>query len=172
MSKNSFFLKRELILLSFVQAFSSTLLLNFFKGWVYGSNGGHYLNQWYNPGEKIIIKGNPKKKWAWIHVDDLADAFVRAIEAPISVVKGQIFHVGDDSSYTFEEIVTTLAKAAGSNAPVVYEEIGNDGFAQFVEVNCLLNCDKIREKLGWKPRKAPFLKDLDLYYAAFKAASH
>ena len=45
----------------------------------YGHLAGHYAVKWFAQGEKnsIVVKGNPDKKYSWVHVDDLADAFLR-----------------------------------------------------------------------------------------------
>lgn len=59
-----------------------------------------------------------------------------------------------------------------SVGPVCYEEIGQDGFAKFVEVNCLMSAEKLKKATRWVPKHGPYLKDIDVYFAAYQAFSH
>ena len=59
-------------------------------------------------GEEIdIFNGG---QWRpFIHVTDVARAFIRCLEAPVSFVRGKTFNVGDDDlNYTLEELGTTI----------------------------------------------------------------
>jgi len=140
--------------------------------WVYGNDSGRYMTSWWEPNSKgeIEILGNPDKSWSWVHVDDLADAYVRVIGASKSLVAGEVFDVADDTRGTFLQIRVAMAKAAGIEGKVVHSPAGTDPFSQMLESTVIIKAQKIRRILGWTPKRGPFLDDVDLYYHSYRAA--
>jgi len=54
-------------------------------------------DQWFadaEPGSPVFY-GDTAKHWSWVHVDDLADAYVRILDNP-AAVDGATFVIADD----------------------------------------------------------------------------
>ncbi len=67
-------------------------------GFMYGNDGyNSQATDWFEMGEsgEGIYRGDRTKSWSWIHIDDLADAFVRATEAGREI-DGELFNLADD----------------------------------------------------------------------------
>ena len=62
-------------------------------------------------GEVLGI-GTPGGRYPIIHQDDLADAYVRAVERG-SIVRGSIFDIGNDYTESVDDILATLCKVSG-----------------------------------------------------------
>src|SRR5216117_4584611 len=77
-------------------------------GCVYGGAGGLTAPWFAKPGETVV--GDGRQRWTMVHVDDLADAYVRAAESGLA---GEIFNVNDRSRFTVLELATAAARAAG-----------------------------------------------------------
>jgi len=52
------------------------------------------------------------KRWNWVHVQDLADAYVRAAKNSHSVA-GEIFNIVSESSPTVGQLTLATARVAG-----------------------------------------------------------
>jgi UDP-glucose 4-epimerase len=110
-----------------------------------------------------------------VHYEDLGEAFSLVAEASINVVEAQIYHVADESRYSFEEVVVKMGRAAGATCEVEYKDAKEDAFHNFLDVDCLVSSNKIRSHLQWFPRHAPFLESVDVYfqsYASFKSSNN
>jgi len=140
-------------------------------GFVYGGSGGMISDIWFSGGEKddIEFHGSTEKSWGWIHVSDLAEAYVRVVEASHSLVAGEIFDVCDSTRITSLQARTLFARAAGRKGKVVVKEAGKDGFSQALEATAVPRAQKIQKYLGWAPKLGPFPDDIDLYYQSWKA---
>jgi len=140
-------------------------------GWVYGGADGRYTPTFWkgNAKDEIEVAGNPNKYWGWIHISDLADAFVRATEASTGDVSGQVFDVTDSTRLTLEQIRVLLSRKNGVKGPVVHLPAGNDYFSQLCESSALPASEKIKRVLGWRPHFGPLQDEVDLWYLATKA---
>jgi nucleoside-diphosphate-sugar epimerase len=143
-------------------------------GWVYGGDGGPYLGMFFGldpaaPSLKIV--GRRDRRWSWVHVDDLAEAYVSAVKKGAKVVGGELFNVAPFDNPTYEEIVLAAAASAGwKGTQVVYEAAAATEKAQQFEVNVIVNAAKARNVLGWEARHIGFLAEMDLYYQNWLAA--
>jgi nucleoside-diphosphate-sugar epimerase len=52
----------------------------------------------------IVIKGKAERRWSWVHITDLAAAYVLVVNAPANVTAGQIYNVGDDTRVTYTQV--------------------------------------------------------------------
>jgi len=137
-------------------------------GRVYGGSGGAIADQWFtknNEGETEFI-GDVEK--SWIHVYDLAQAFVKLVEADGHLVEGSIYNVCDMSRVTALQARKAFAKAAGLTGSVVLKE-AKDAWSKACETNAVMSAEKITKQLGWSPKKGPLMDRLDVCYQAWKA---
>lgn len=141
-------------------------------GCVYGGRGG-LTGMWFSDDQKGVIKiiGDGNNRWAMVHVEDLAEAYLRAAE---SGLKGEIFNITDRSRSSVNEMAEAAIKAAGGHAKFVYVPLAeaekNMGdFAECLALNQHVDSRKAVRMLGWQPRRGGFVDGVANYYAAWKA---
>lgn len=107
-----------------------------------------FVAQAYNDGLITVIGENQCRPF--IHVNDVATAIVKVIEAPVSKVSRKIFNVGDnEQNITIGELanlVQTIVKNDRNNRPVRIEVKGNLTDKR----NYHVLFDKFRNVLGFK----------------------
>jgi len=140
--------------------------------WVYGLSTPGPVGTWFeaNANGDMEYFGNPEKVMSWVHVLDLADAYVRAAESATGLVAGEVFDVADDTRETGLRIREAFGRAGGAKGKVVLKPANTDFFSQAMEQTNILKADKIRRYLGWRPRHGSVLDDVAIYAAAHKAA--
>jgi len=138
-------------------------------GFVYGGKSANMLD--FSSSEangEITVFGNPNKIWPWVHIDDLADAYVRVVESSLHFT-GHIYNVGDDSRWTFQQLREAFAKACGAKGPVVNKpNPPNDFWANFCDKTVTVSSQRIKNDLGWNPKKSLVLDELDFYISVAK----
>lgn len=96
--------------------------------------------------EGIITIFNGAQWRPFIHVDDVAEAVCQTLEAPVELVSGEIFNVGDDRlNYTLSQ-VADLIRTEFPNTKV--EEVENND-----RRNYRVSFEKIRTRIGFTCRK-------------------
>ena len=96
--------------------------------------------------KRITIFGGGQWR-PFIHVDDAAEAILQCLEAPLPVVKGQIFNVGsDDQNYQIAQL-GDLIKELIPDVQVIHQ--GEDVDQRNYRVSFV----KIRKHLGFTPRR-------------------
>ncbi|MBI4116596.1 UDP-glucose 4-epimerase GalE [Candidatus Pacearchaeota archaeon] len=83
----------------------------------------------------------------YIHVNDLSQVHILAMERLISEGKSNIFNVGTGKGYSVNEILETARKITGCEIPSI---IGSRRFGDPAELVAGVN--KIKGELGWEPR--------------------
>jgi nucleoside-diphosphate-sugar epimerase len=85
---------------------------------------------------------------SFVHVRDVADAILLALQAPAAAVSRQIFNVGsDDGNYTKDEIVALVQRYVEGTS-VEYKDLTFGGDMRDIRVSFA----KIRQALGYVPR--------------------
>jgi UDP-glucose 4-epimerase len=86
----------------------------------------------------------------YIHVADIADAHVAALEDLVSATTGapyRVFNIGRGEGSSVREVLATVAKVTGSDLePVVVERRPGD------PARVVASADRIRAELGWTAR--------------------
>jgi nucleoside-diphosphate-sugar epimerase len=57
------------------------------------------------PGQDLAIVGSRTKRWSWVHINDLAEAYV-AVAKVGRTVDGQVFNIASYQAPTYEELMT------------------------------------------------------------------
>lgn len=140
-------------------------------GFVYGRTGGFVGGMVFDSAKegKLVIDGKPDKRWSWVHCDDLADAYVRVLTRR-AAAKGRIYDIGEPFGPEFRELLVAGARINGfpEDGEIVAKEA--EGFMAFMDVSTVVNPKRACDELGWAPTRTGILAELDLYYAAWKAA--
>jgi nucleoside-diphosphate-sugar epimerase len=142
-------------------------------GDVYGGSGG-LTAQWFagpSAGQLPTVVGDGQNRWPMVHVDDLAELYVRAAElAPA----GEIFNASDRSRSTVLELATAAARVAGFTGevrpiplPEARKTMGD--FADALALNQHIDARKAVRLLGWQPRHGGFRDEAAVYFQTWKA---
>jgi len=97
----------------------------------------------YQDGKITIFNG---QQWRpFIHVRDVVEAIVSAMEAPVRLVSGEVFNVGDSAlNHTLQQIAEIIQEVFPGTE---VEHIANSD-----RRNYRVNFDKIRNRLGFEAR--------------------
>jgi UDP-glucose 4-epimerase len=94
-------------------------------------------------GNKIILN-DPEPKRDLLYVEDLVDAYLKALEYP----KHDIFNIGSGKSYSVREIVKLLLRLNPKKVEVDY--LNKRRKNEIMDV--VADIDKARKKLNWSPK--------------------
>src|SRR5207249_4802850 len=122
-------------------------------------------------GKPPLVVGDGRNRVPMVHIDDLADAYVRIAESGLA---GEIFNVNDRSRFTLLEMATAAARAAGYQGdvrptplPEARKTLGD--FADALALSQHIDAGKAVRLLGWQPTHVGFLDEADVCYWAWKA---
>lgn len=142
-------------------------------GFMYGLDGHSSISgQWFAIGEegKAIYRGDRAKGWSWVHVGDLAQAYVMVAESPANL-DGQVFCVADEQRYKCVEVMQACLAAAGSQEEIEFAPADDqDLTSTWFDQNEFVTSGKIRRWLGWFPQHTGIVDEIETYYSAWKAA--
>ncbi|MEL6162467.1 MAG: NAD-dependent epimerase/dehydratase family protein [Cyanobacteria bacterium J06628_3] len=142
-------------------------------GFMYGMDGHSSISgQWFEMGEKgkAVYRGNPEKGWSWVHVNDLAQAYVMVAESPANL-DGQVFCVADEQRYKCIEIMRACHSAAGYQGEIETAAPSEDDITStWFDQNEFITSGKINRWLGWFPRHTGLIDEIETYYKSWKAA--
>jgi nucleoside-diphosphate-sugar epimerase len=142
-------------------------------GCVYGKRGG-LTGMWFDAisrNDDLKISGDGSNHWTLVHVDDLADAYVRIAESGST---GEIFDISDYSRESVRDMVEAVAEIAGYEKDITYlsqddavKEFG--GMAESLALDQHVDGSKIMHLLGWRPKFNSFIDHVDIFYNTWKA---
>lgn len=115
-------------------------------------------------GEPILIKGSLERFRDFTYVDDLVDAWMKALNNPNCY--GKTYNLASGVPTRVDELVTALIKSFGlENYPVIAEgHTPGDQFGVYADISSLM------EDSGWKP-KTDLLAGLHTMYEYEKGRS-
>ncbi len=111
--------------------------------------------------------GEGANHWPLVHVDDLAELYVRLVErAPA----GSVYHANDASQLSQREIAEAASRAAGKDGKV--EALKPDGgpYHEALMLDQRISSEKARNDLDWRPRHESFAVEAELLFKAWQAA--
>jgi nucleoside-diphosphate-sugar epimerase len=134
----------------------------------YGRGGSfivprYLLDHALKTGDSIYIKGTENNKWSAVHVDDLADLYVLALNYAKA---GSVYNTGSESGITTLSIAEAISRAAGLGGKVksLSMQQGRDLFGHWAEwwaLNNQCSGEKAKVELGWKPHRISMLEDIE-----------
>jgi nucleoside-diphosphate-sugar epimerase len=144
-------------------------------GCVYGKKGG-LTGLWFQDAKQhrvLTVVGDGKSRWAMVHVNDLADGYLRAVESGLS---GEIFNLVDKSRFTVREMAEAVARAAGLSNDVrvipLFNAVQTFGdLAECLALDQHVDGSKAARLLGWHPLHRGFVDEVANYWAAWKLNS-
>jgi nucleoside-diphosphate-sugar epimerase len=142
-------------------------------GCVYGAAGG-LTGGWFRAAhaDKIVRAiGTGANRWAMVHVDDLADCYVRAAESGLA---SEIFNVNDRSRASVRDMTAAVCCITGVTQPVQFTPVAEAAAKMGSLAECLaldqhVDSRKAVRLLGWQPRHGGFVDGIASYHAAWQA---
>lgn len=143
-------------------------------GCVYGRQGG-LTGLWFEGAVKekqLTAVGDGSNRWAMVHADDLADAYLRAGEREMD---GQIFNITDRSRWSVRDMVAAVARSSGYGGDVRFVPVAEAAktmgeFAECLALDQHVDARKAVRLLGWQPRHGGFVDAAETYFMSWKAA--
>ena len=93
---------------------------------------------------KIFLK-DPRPKRDFIHIDDVVDAYCKAIEYKPNF---EVFNLGSGVSYSVKEVAEILVRQAGKNVPIEFSE----EHRQNEVLDTVADISKAQNILKWVPK--------------------
>jgi nucleoside-diphosphate-sugar epimerase len=142
-------------------------------GFMYGLDGKSSITgMWFKMAEqgKAIYRGDKHKGWSWVHVQDLAEAYVAVAESS-GAIDNEVFCIADEHRYTCLEIMQACLKATGYQREIEFGEPTQDDVTSYwFDQNEFITSQKARCLLGWVPRHIGVIDEIDTYYMAWQSA--
>jgi nucleoside-diphosphate-sugar epimerase len=141
-------------------------------GNVYGGAGG-MMGDWFaGAAASLSVVGDGRQRWAMVHIDDLADGYVKAGEAALA---GEVFNLTDGSEATVSQMASAAARAAGFSGEIRWISVAEasrtmGNFAECLAIDQRIDSGKAARLLDWKPRHRGFVGDVEACFASWKAA--
>ncbi|MCW5632733.1 MAG: NAD-dependent epimerase/dehydratase family protein [Rubrivivax sp.] len=134
---------------------------------VYGRQGG-LTAPWF--GEHPVA-GDGRNHWPLVHVDDLADAYVRCAERGSA---GSAYIVADRSRATVGELRAAARRAAGIGGGPGWIALAEarrtmGPFADALALDQQVSAARAERELGWRARHAGFVAEAPILAAAIRA---
>jgi len=138
-------------------------------GVVYGGKGGipgMFFGTAVKHGAAQTI-GEGTNHWPMVHVDDLAELYVRLVErAPA----GSVYHAKDASRLTQKEIAEAASRAAGKEGKVAVQKPDGSPYHEALMLDQRISSEKARNDLDWRPRHESFAAEADALFKSWQAA--
>ncbi|HUJ26795.1 MAG TPA: NAD-dependent epimerase, partial [Myxococcales bacterium] len=111
--------------------------------------------------------GEGANHWPMVHVDDLAELYVRLVErAPA----GSVYIASDASRLTQKEIAEAAARAAGKDGSVAAGKPDGSPFHEALTLDQQISSEKARNDLDWRPRHENFAAEAEQLFKVWQAA--
>lgn len=130
---------------------------------VYGRGGGIPAMLVQGGREHGVVRyvGDGTQHWPVVHVDDLADLYVRALEAP----SGTLLHGATGEAYPVREIAEAASHAAGLPGqteawPLEEAREALGPFAEALALDQQVSGERAKTLLDWQPQGPSILEDL------------
>ena len=117
--------------------------------------------------------GNGQNAWSSVHVEDLADLYVKALE---NGPAGTLFHAVSEDEASMLDIAFAIARTLKLEGPAIVWPVEEakaalGPLATGLASNKRISAAKAREVLGWKPQSIGLIEDIEngSYPTAFAA---
>jgi nucleoside-diphosphate-sugar epimerase len=124
----------------------------------FGTALKHGAAQTVGPGEN---------HWPMVHVDDLAELYVRLVErAPA----GSVYYAADASRLTQREVAEAAARAAGKDGKVQAQQPDGTPYHEALMLDQQISSEKARNDLDWRPRHESFAAEAGPLFSLWHSA--
>ncbi|KAG9285049.1 hypothetical protein G9A89_009860 [Geosiphon pyriformis] len=143
-------------------------------GEIYGKSGS-LTGLWFGGALAGILShpGVPNLRWSLVHVDDIADAYLRVVKNA-DLVKGHIFNITNNQSESVSDCLEAVARVTGykenpQNVISFTSPNPNNPMEEGLATQTITSNKKAQTLLGWNQRHLGFVDGIDTWWAAWKA---
>jgi nucleoside-diphosphate-sugar epimerase len=133
-------------------------------GIVYGRGGSIPASFIQSAKDRGVVAyvGDGENHWPTVHVEDVADLYVRALE---KAVADSLFHAAEKDSVRVRDVALAASQGAGIPGKVAAWPLEDarktlGPFADALVLDQQISSEKARKILGWNPKQAGILEDL------------
>lgn len=141
-------------------------------GFMFGHDGYNSVSaDWFAMAEEgdAVFRGDRARGWTWIHIADLAEAYRLAVEADVNIIKGEIFHIGDQRRPLSLDVMRACLDAANYKGEIRFEgPTKGDNISTWFNQNEFITSQKARERLGWSTRHDGIIESARQVYESWK----
>ncbi len=130
------------------------------------------VGDWFHEAASTgpVHRGRRDKVWSWIHVEDLARAYVALLRAP-GDHEGRTYLLADAHPATPLAVVEAAARVAGSSDAVAFAPIEDEKPVYRVfDRDEVIDSSVARAALGWTPQESDVLAALPPSFERWSAA--
>jgi nucleoside-diphosphate-sugar epimerase len=142
-------------------------------GFMYGNDGYNSVTtDWFAMAEAGApeFRGDREKGWSWVHIDDLADAYLLVAEAD-RAIDGEVLCLADAQRPRCLDVMRACLAAAGYTGEIIFgPPKSGDNVSTWFDQNEFITSAKARRLLGWVPRRPGVLDAIPAAHASWKAA--
>ena len=133
---------------------------------VYGHGEGGFVRFFLSSAKRggaALTVGDGHWRWSTVHVDDIADLYVRALER---AEPGQVFLAASDEALSFQQMAEAASRAAGAGGktavwPAQEARATLGALVDLMTANTVVSGAKARRLLEWNPTGPRLLDDLN-----------
>lgn len=111
--------------------------------------------------------GSGENHWPLVHVDDLAELYVRLVERGPA---GSIYYAADASRLTQREVAEAASRAAGKDGKVQAQQPDGSPYHEALMLDQQVSSEKARNDLDWRPRHESFIGEAAQLFSVWHAA--
>lgn len=141
-------------------------------GFMYGNDGYNSVAaDWFEAASAgdHEFRGDRTKRWSWIHIDDLAEAYRLVVEH--ETLDHEIFCLGDDEQPLSLDVMRRCFEVAGYTGEITFgPPKDGENISTWFDQNEVMTSAKAQRVLGWRVRHASVLAGLPSFYESWKAA--
>ncbi len=100
----------------------------------------------HNGDKHIEIWGTGKPIREWLYLDDGVEAILQVIDNFDNFSSNELMNIGVGKGISIKDMAEVIKKIVGWNGDFIYKTEMPDG-----SMKKILNCDRMSEKLNWKP---------------------
>jgi nucleoside-diphosphate-sugar epimerase len=142
-------------------------------GFMYGCDGHNSMaSRWFAMAgkEPVVFRGDREKGWSWVHIADLARAYVLIAEAGSSV-EGEVFCLADEQRPKVLDVMQACLHVAEHKAGMTFgDAVEHDLASTWFDQNEFITSAKARRILGWVPHSTGVIDTMSAFYASWRAA--
>jgi len=117
-------------------------------------------------GGKAEFPGSGNHYWTMVHVNDLADAYVKLAQKR-DAVKGQCFNLSSHN-LKVKDCIQAVASVLGYKGEIKFHAPA-DPFSECLALDLKVNSQKAKSILGWNPKHPNFIEGVEQYVRAIEA---
>jgi nucleoside-diphosphate-sugar epimerase len=143
-------------------------------GFMYGCDGQNSMAaRWFAMAgpEPFVFRGDREKGWSWVHIADLARAYVLVAEAD-RAIDGEVFCLADEQRPKVIDVMQACLDVAQHKTAMVFGERAEaDLSSTWFDQNEFITSAKASRLLGWVPNHTGVIDTIGAFYASWRAAN-